>query len=168
MTQTAQTSDGIPKMSLIKGWTADVLIDAPKAVVWEQVTHFKSYSEWNPFVLDAEAEFEVGKTIRFLEELQQFGQHWLEAEFLSITPTDAFVWQGHFGAAFLFSVRRSFIFEAVSDRQTRFTQIHKNAGLLIPYLAWRGIYNVTYQGYIDYNQALKQRCEHLYEHSTCS
>lgn len=149
------------KMSLMKGWRVEVLIDAPQQVVWEQVTNFAAYSDWNPFVLEAHAEFEVGKTIRFLEDLKQFGQHWLEAQFLSIEPHKAFVWQGHFAAPFLFSVRHAFKFEALSNRQTRFVQVHENSGLLIPYLAWRGVYVVSHQGYLDYNQALKERCESL-------
>ena len=143
----------------MKGWTAEVLINAPRQLVWEQVTDFSAHAEWNPFVREAHAEFAVGKKIRFLEDLKQFNQHWIEAKFLSINPPNAFVWKGHLGAPFLFSVRHSFIFEAVSDRQTRFSQVHENSGLLIPYLAWRGVYCVSHQGYLDYNRALKERCE---------
>ncbi|MGB3294447.1 MAG: SRPBCC domain-containing protein [Phormidesmis sp.] len=147
------------RMSLMKGWTAEILINAPQQVVWEQVTDFEAYPDWNPFVPEAHAEFTVGKKIRFLEDLKQFGQHWLEAEFLSIYSPNNFVWQGYLGAPFLFTVRHSFVFEAISEQQTRFRQIHENAGLLIPYLAWRGVYCVSHQGYLDYNQALKDQCE---------
>ena len=37
----------------MKGWTAEIVIDAPRELVWEQVTNFDAYSEWNPFVLEA-------------------------------------------------------------------------------------------------------------------
>ena len=147
------------KMSLMKGWTTEVVINAPQKLVWDIVTNFEAYSDWNPFMLEAHAKFEVGATIRFFEELKQFGQHWIDAQFLSIDPPNSFVWQGHFGASFLFRVRHPFIFEAINEHQTRFTQGHENSGLLIPYLAWRGVYHVSYQGYLDYNQALKERCE---------
>ncbi|MBE9070126.1 SRPBCC domain-containing protein [Leptolyngbya cf. ectocarpi LEGE 11479] len=147
------------KMSLMKGWTTEVVIHAPRQLVWEQVTDFETYSEWNPFVIEAKAEFAVGATIHFLEDLKQFGRHWIDAQFLSIAPPDSFVWQGHVAAPFLFTVCHRFIFEAISEHQTRFVQIHENSGLLIPYLAWRGIYLVSHQGYLDYNQALKERCE---------
>lgn len=149
------------KMSLMKGWTTEIVINAPQQLVWNQVTNFEAYSEWNPFMIEAHTKFEVGATIRFLEDLKQFGQHWLNARFLSIEPFNSFVWRGHFGASFLFSVRHSFIFEAISDRQTRFTQKHENSGLLIPYLAWRGVYHVSYQGYLDYDRALKEQCESI-------
>lgn len=149
------------KMSLMKGWTTEVVINAPQQFVWEQVTNFEAYSDWNPFILEAHGQFEVGSTIRFFEDVKQFGQHWLNAKFLSIDPPHSFIWQGHFGASFLFSVRHSFIFEAIGDRQTRFTQRHENSGILIPYLAWRGVYHVSYQGYLDYDRALKERCESM-------
>ncbi|NEP14930.1 MAG: SRPBCC domain-containing protein [Symploca sp. SIO2C1] len=147
------------RMSLMKGWTTDIVIDAPRQLVWEQVTNFEAYSDWNPFVLKADAKFEMGGIINFLENLKQFGEYWLKAEFLSIEPPNSFVLQGYFGAPFLFTVRHSFIFETVTEHQTRFTQEHQNSGVLIPYLAWRGIYYVSHQGYLDYNQALKERCD---------
>ena len=125
MNQTPQMPEGPDKLSLMKGWRAEVLIDAALLDVWEQVTNFEIYSSWNPFVLAAHGEFEVGKTIRFLEDLKQFGQHWLEAQFLSIDLHSAFVWQGHFAAPFLFTVRHSFIFESLGNAQTRFTQVHE-------------------------------------------
>jgi hypothetical protein len=152
----------------MKGWTTEVVIHAPQNLVWEQVTNFEAYSDWNPFVIKAHANFQVGATIRFLEDLKQFGQHWLNAQFLSIDSPYTFVWQGHFGATFFFTVRHSFIFEAVGEYQTRFTQVHENSGLLIPYLAWRGIYHVSHQGYLNYNQALKERCEGMVANSSQS
>ncbi len=57
------------KMSLMKGWTTEVVINAPRQLVWDQVTNFEAYSDWNPFMLQAHARFEVGATIRFFEDL---------------------------------------------------------------------------------------------------
>lgn len=150
------------RLALMPGWSTEVVIDAPLQLVWNQATHFVGYAEWNPFVVDACAEFKVGKEIRFLEDLKQFGQHWITAKFLEIEPPYCFVWQGHFAAPFLFTVRHSFHFEALSKTQTRFRQIHKNSGGLVPFLALRGIYCVSYQGYLDFDQALKVHCETLY------
>ena len=149
------------RMALMKGWSVSVVIEAPQQAVWETVTDFEAYSEWNPFVREASATFEVGGKIRFLEDLKQFGQHWLDATFLSINPFNRFVWKGYFAAPLLFSVRHSFIFESVGEDRTRFTQVHENSGLLIPFLAWRGIYAVSHQRYLDYNEALKNRCENI-------
>ncbi|MGD1937818.1 MAG: SRPBCC domain-containing protein [Cyanophyceae cyanobacterium] len=161
MTQVSDAPSIQQRMSLIKGWKTEVIIHAPQELVWNQVTDFEAYSQWNPFVIEAHAEFKVGAKIRFLEDLKRFGQHWISAQFLSIDPPNSFVWQGHFAAPFLFTVRHPFLLEAMGDRQTRFTQIHENSGLLIPYLAWRGIYCVSHQGYLHYNQALKERCESI-------
>lgn len=147
------------RLALMPGWSTEVVIDAPLKLVWERATHFAGYSEQNPFVVDAHAEFEVGQNIRFLEDLKQFGQHWITAKFLEIDPPYQFVWQGHFAAPFLFTVRHSFKFEALNEQQTRFRQIHQNSGLLILFLALRGVYCVSYRGYLGLDQALKVRCE---------
>lgn len=156
---TAQSVTLQQKLALMPGWAVDILINVPQQQAWEQVTDFASYSVWNPFVLEAQADFEVGKSIHFLEDLQQFGQHWITARFLAIHPPHSFIWQGHIGAPFLFTVRHTFAVEAIDNRQTRFSQRHQNFGLLIPYLAWRGVYAVSHQGYLAFNQALKERCE---------
>ena len=147
------------KLSLMPGWTVETVIHASQQQVWDQVTDFASYVEWNPFVLKAKANFEVGKTIHFLEDLQQFGQHWITARFLEIHSPHSFIWQGYFGAPFLFTVRHTFIVEAIAPAQTRFIQRHQNLGLLLPYLALSGVYTVSHQGYFAFNQALKERCE---------
>ncbi|MGF1535839.1 MAG: SRPBCC domain-containing protein, partial [Elainellaceae cyanobacterium] len=105
------------------------------------------------------AQFEVGQSIRFREDLKQFGQHWITAEFLEIDPPRSFVWRGHFAAPALFTVRHTFLFDAIDDhQQTRFRQVHENSGLLVPFLALRGVYAVSHQGYLDFDQALKVRC----------
>lgn len=154
-----QRADLRQRMALMGGWTVESVINAPRQVVWENVTQFESYSEWNPFIREAYANFVVGEKIRFLEDLKQFGQHWIEAKFLSIDPFASFVWKGHFGVSFLFTVRHSFLFEMIDEGQTRFIQVHENSGLLIPLLAARGIYCVSHQRYLDFNEALKKKCE---------
>lgn len=151
----------LQSLALMPGWTTEVVIQASAQQVWAIASDFAAYSSWNPFVVEARAEFKVGGTIQFLENLEQFGQHWLSAKFLSIDPPHAFTWQGHFKAPFLFTVRHSFIFEAIRERETRFIQTHENSGLLVPYLALRGVYRVSQQGYVNYNQALKERCEEI-------
>lgn len=45
---------------------------------------------------------------------------------------------------------------AIADGKIRFEQKHENLGLLIPYLAWRGVYLVSWQGYIDFDRALNE------------
>ncbi len=147
------------RMSLMSGWTTEIVIDVPSEKVWQRVTDFANYQQWNPFVLEARADFAEGGKIDFLENLQQFGKYWLSAKFLKIDPPNGFILEGYFGAPFLFKVRHVFILEALQDRQTRFVQQHKNFGLLIPYLAWRGIYEVSHQGYLKFDRALKQACE---------
>lgn len=158
-TKMLKTTDWRQRLALMSGWSTEVVIAAPRSQVWEQVTQFAAYADWNPFVIEAQADFEIGKTIRFLEDLKQFGQHWIEATFLTIEPPHTLVWQGHFAAPYLFTVRHGFELTALDECQTRFRQTHQNSGLLVPFLALRGIYSISYQGYLNLDQALKARCE---------
>jgi hypothetical protein len=42
-----------PKNLLLKGWDAEILIDAPPSLVWSVIVDFATYQDWNPFVLEA-------------------------------------------------------------------------------------------------------------------
>lgn len=145
--------------SLIEGWVTEIIINAPKQFVWDRLVDFEGYKDWNPFVRQASAEFKVGSNIRFLEDLQEFGQHWITAKFLLIQEPDEFVWQGNVFANFLFKVRHGFKLESIDEEQTRFIHSHRHTGLLLPYLDRRGIFQRSREGYIRYNEALKKLCE---------
>jgi hypothetical protein len=46
------------------GWTVSTLIHAPQQVVWEQLTDFSAYTHWNPFMLEAQADFVTSGSIK--------------------------------------------------------------------------------------------------------
>lgn len=145
--------------SLLPGWVTEIIINSPKQDVWNKLVDFANYNEWNPFVLEATADFRVGGKIRFLEDLQEFGKHWLTATFLDIQEPDRFLWQGNYMADFVFRVRHGFKLESISNEQTRFIHSHENGGLLIYYLNYRGVFSRSREGYFRYNEALKKLCE---------
>jgi hypothetical protein len=152
--------------SLLKGWVTEININAPQQLVWNKIVDFEAYKSWNPFMLEAKAELKVSSYICFLEDLKEFGQHWLTAKFLTIQEPNELVWQGNFRADFLFRVRHNFKLESIDEQQTRLIHSHKHTGILRPYLAYRGVFKVSRQGYILYNEALKKLCEEHYINKT--
>jgi hypothetical protein len=144
---------------LLKGWVTEITIDAPQQKVWDRLVDFGSYPHWNPFMLEAHATLEVGSTIRFLETLQEFGEHWITAKFQVIQSPEVLVWQGHIYAPFLFNVRHSFRLEFISETQTHLVHSHRHTGWLLPMLAHCGVFDRSYQGYLRFNEALKHQCE---------
>ncbi|MEL6441336.1 MAG: SRPBCC domain-containing protein [Cyanobacteria bacterium J06621_8] len=149
------------KLSLMPGWTTDIVINAPSETVWQQVTYFASNQAWNPLVLQAQGDLKVGGESSLHEDLAKFAEYWLRARFLNVNSPQSFVWEGHWLAPFLFKVRQKFTFEAISKDQTRLTLQHKHSGLFVPYLALRGVYSVSHKGHLNFNQALKEYCESL-------
>jgi hypothetical protein len=145
--------------SLLAGWVTEIIINAPQKLVWDKLVDFEAYKDWNPFVREAIAEFQVGSKIHFLEDLQEFGQHWITAKFIFIQAPDEFVWQGNVFADFLFKVRHGFKLESINEQQTSFIHSHQHTGLLLPYLDSRGVFQRSREGYIQYNEALKILCE---------
>jgi hypothetical protein len=72
-------------------------------------------------MLEAHATLKVGSKIQFLEDLQDFGQHWITARFLTIEAPEMLVRQGHIYAPFLFNVHHSFKLETISAAKTQLT-----------------------------------------------
>ena len=44
---------------------SQIEIDAPIDVVWQHLTDFAHYPEWNPYILSAEGELKQGSLVRF-------------------------------------------------------------------------------------------------------
>lgn len=145
--------------SLLEGWVTEIIINASKQFVWNKLVDFEAYKDWNPFILEASAEFKVGSKILFLEDLQEFGKHWITAKFLLIQEPDEFFWQENVFPGFLFKVRHGFNLESINEKQTRFIHSHRHTVLLLPYLDRRGVFQRSREGYIRCNEALKKFCE---------
>lgn len=137
----------------------EIEINASISTVWETLTDFASYIDWNPFITKATSEFIIGSTIEFVEDIPDRGQFNIKAIFTQIDPNRSFNWKGHYIAPFILQVNHYFILEPLGKAQTRFLHGQKHTGILVPLLFWQHHFDHLQQGYISMNQALKIRCE---------
>jgi len=49
----------------MKVFEAQIEIQAPIDVVWQKLTDFSRYPEWNPFILEAQGELKQGSVVTF-------------------------------------------------------------------------------------------------------
>lgn len=150
-----QNSTQVGKNAII----TSIEIDAPPKMVWEVLTDFKRFDEWNPFMRSITGEATRGAQLQV--QIQPSGGDSTtfrpvvlvaEAE-RELRWLDRFLFPGVFDGEYRFQI------EALSDRRVRFMQSEAFSGLLVPFF-WRSLNTQTRKGFEEMNQALKLRAEH--------
>jgi hypothetical protein len=133
-------------------------IDADREQVWQVLTDFGAYPEWNPFIVRADGAPEVGS--RLTVRMQPVG-----ARGITLTPAVLEVvegrqlrWLGRLGLPGVFDAEHVFTIEARSDGGTRLRQAERFRGVLVPFMA-RSLDRHTLPAFVAMNEALKQRAE---------
>lgn len=144
-----------------------VEIQAPLAAVWQAITGFEHYPEWNPmnrfFNLDGEAR---------VDETVTFGPHWGPYQLSDNTslPEAGFtqnetitVWEENHCLSYaviskVFNAERSQVISSLANGNTRYQTFERVSGLFSPVvkLAYR---NKILRGFTANGLALKKRCE---------
>ncbi len=137
---------------------SEIDIDATPARVWEVLSDFQAYPEWNPFITSADGEAAVGRRIAM--RMQPVG-----ARGVTLKPTitqakagSRLSWQGRIGVRGIFDAEHVFELEPREDGGTRLSQSERFGGLLVPFMA-RSLDNHTLPAFVAMNTALKRRAE---------
>lgn len=142
----------------------EILIDAPPTTVWEILTDFAFYPDWNPFVTSAVGTLTVGE--RLVIRLAPPGGKPVTFKPM-VTEVDAgrsFEWLGRLVLPGLFDGRHRFELLPNGDG-TRLLQTERFAGVLVP-LMRRSLDTHTRAGFEAMNTALKARAEASIEAAT--
>jgi len=144
---------------------ATIDIEASPDEVWQVLTDFDRYPEWNPFIteirgvpeegarLQVRIEPPDGRSISFAPEVRR------AAETVQLTWLGRVLVPGVFDGEHSFEIRP---LEIADPRRVRFTQRERFRGLLVP-LLWRSLDRDTRRGFEQMNEALKDRAEELAE-----
>ena len=135
-------------------------IRAPLDLVWDVLTDFSAYPEWNPHIRSVRGTPRVGGRLTIRSEpptgrpivLRPMVTHW--------DPPMELRWRGTFLSRMLFSGEHGFKLEPVAEDRVRFLQDEEFTGLLVP-LYSRLRLQRTRDGFTQMNEALRERAERL-------
>ena len=138
--------------------TTAVDVDAPAETVWDVLTDFGSYPEWNPRTR-IEGAPEAGSRLRVSPGPEAGRMPTFRPEVLRADGREL-AWRGHLYVRGLFDGEHRFRIEAVDDDRSRLVQSERFTGLLAgPLLRRYG--RDTEEGFEAVNAALKARAESI-------
>lgn len=141
-------------MSITIDTTVD--IDASKQAVWDVLTDFAAYGEWNPS-LRIEGTAEVGT--KLVVHMSGGGEHGMSfrPKVLVATPCEELRWLGKLGFRGIVDGEHFFILTTNEDGTTHLEHGERFSGALVALARGDSAKNDT--GYEAFSQALKQRVE---------
>ena len=130
-----------------------ITINASKERIWEILTDFENYPEWNTFIKSVFGKVEVGKQIRI--ELQGMT---FKPIVLVLNNNTELRWLGHLWFKGLFDGEHRFYLTDNGNGTTNFEQSEKFSGILVKLFS-KSLDKDTKIGFEKMNKELKLRAE---------
>ena len=137
---------------------AEVEIQASAERVWEVLTDFAAYPDWNPFIVQVVGEPVPGQRLELRMRLSGGRAMTIRPEVLEADPGRALRWLGRLLVPGLFDGEHRFTIQPSGPGRVRLTQHEEFRGLLAPLLLVM-IAKPTLASFHQMNQALKARLE---------
>src|ERR687894_418362 len=142
----------------VKELRSQIEIEAPAERVWQVLTHFDAYPDWNPFIRRVNGRPEVDEQL--VVRMRPSGTKGMtfRPTVLKAEPNRQLRWLGHLLVPGLFDGEHIFEIEELDEDRVLFTQREIFRGLLVPLLA-RSLDRETQRGFEEMNRALRERAE---------
>jgi|SRR5829696_763064 len=139
---------------------SQIEIAASAERVWDILTDFASYPQWNPFIRRISGELKAGERLEVRLEPPGGRGITLRPTVLRAEPNRELRWLGHLFVPGLFDGEHSLFIQPLEENRVRFIQSEMFKGVLVPLLA-RSLDTNTLRGFEEMNGALKERAEAL-------
>ena len=102
----------------MKHLQTEIIIDAAPQKVWEVLTNFEQYPNWNPFIQEIKGEQEIGKGLNVKIGLGDNGMA-MKPKVTEWNPGQRFAWLGSLIIPGIFDGNHYFELEEVGNSQTK-------------------------------------------------
>ena len=140
---------------MAKQINTSIKINASKEKIWEILTDFEKYPEWNPFIISISGTLKVGKRLTIKLQGMSFNP-----VLLVVNRNVELKWLGHFWIKGLFDGAHKFLLTENIDGSINFEQSERFSGILVGFFS-KSINKHTKDGFKKMNMELKLRAERL-------
>ncbi len=138
---------------------ASTEIDAPAERVWQVVSDFARYPEWNPFIVRAAGEQRPGARLAVRIVAPGVRAVTFRPRVLDLQPGRLIRWKGRLLLPGLFDGRHALSVDPLGDGRARFTTHEEVTGILLPFLG--KVMKASQEGFAQMAAAVKARAESL-------
>lgn len=142
----------------MKELVSEIEIQATDEKVWQILTDFASFPQWNPFIRRAVGEPRTGAKLQVHIQPSGASGMTFRPTVLKAEPKRELRWLGQLLIPGLFDGEHILTIEPLAGNRVRFVQREIFTGILVPLFA-RGLDTDTRRGFEEMNRALKKRAE---------
>jgi hypothetical protein len=133
-------------------------IDASPSEVWDVLTDFDDYADWNPTLTGIRGDAEAGATLSVEDTGSASTPTASSATVLDVVENETLRWESHAGVVGVFDGERTFTLEALPDGRTRLTQSGLFRGVTVLFLT-DTLHDDVAPSFHAMNAALRDRVE---------
>jgi hypothetical protein len=137
--------------------STSIAITASPARVWDVLTRFHEYHEWNPFMRSVSGLPAVGATLDVIIRPSEGKELSFHPKISVVRPNQELRWKGRFLVPGLFDGEH-FFFLSATDEGTLLQHGEQFSGVLVQLLG-SFIFGPTERGFVRMNEAIKSRAE---------
>lgn len=130
-------------------------IEAEPGAIWQVLTDFNSYGDWNPMLRNVQTDLQPGAPVRFEVLREGASSLKLKANITTLSEACGLAWRG--GYAAILSGKHYFWIEPLAGGHCRFHNGEHFTGVLLPLV--KGTLKNAPELYRAMNEALKRRVE---------
>jgi hypothetical protein len=135
----------------------EIEIGASPERVWQLLTDFGAYPEWNPFIRSIEGELELGSRLKVRIEPPGARGMTFKPTVRAVEAGRELRWLGRLLVPGLFDGEHRLTVEPLDGGRSRFVQSERFSGFLVRPFA--KVLTATERGFVEMNEALKRRAE---------
>jgi len=137
---------------------SEIEINASQDKVWQVLTDFDHFKDWNPFIKSIDGKPESGARLNVRLQPPGGRSMTFRPKILKCEKGEELRWLGHLFVPGLFDGQHTFKIEPLGPNRVRFIQREKFNGVLVGFFS-RSLDDQTKRGFRAMNQALKDRAE---------
>lgn len=142
----------------MKDLTSKIVINSTPQAVWDILTHFKNYPQWNPILRKIVGDLSIGNKLEIHLTTVGGKSRIYHPKITKIVPNQELRWTGKFLISQIFSGERIFLIEQVSHDKINFINKEIFSGIGIK-LAPQKMEDDILKSFQKMNEALKKTVE---------
>jgi hypothetical protein len=143
----------------VKDLTTEIEINSSPQAVWDILTDFSNYPQWNPILTKVVGQLSIGNKLEIHITTVGGKSRIYHPKITKIVPNQDLRWTGKFFLPQIFSGERIFLIEKVSNDKINFVNKEIFSGIGIK-LAPQKMENDILLSFKKMNEALKKTAEH--------